>query len=161
MERENIEIREVKERESEKEKKDSFLEFFDREIDENGNEDANETLTKTKKKRGNIANLRPPIQKGEVRNPLGINNKKTELEKVIEKKVAIAVKKGETYLKLKAPHFARRVYRLSKEASTDGVKLEAAKTGLDRAGIGVQKSGAVAAVQINFGGEREEFRSQE
>ena len=60
------------------------------------------------------------------------------------------------YLTQQSQGAATRIVRLSKDAKTETVQLNANKDILDRANIGVNK-GPVAAVQINFGADREEF----
>ena len=60
------------------------------------------------------------------------------------------------YLTQQSQGAATRIVKLSKEAKTETVQLNANKDILDRANIGVNK-GPVAAVQINFGEDRIEF----
>ena len=52
---------------------------------------------------------------------------------------------------------ATRIVEISKKEENDMVKLNANKEILDRAGMGVKQFGAIAAVQINFDADREEF----
>ena len=60
------------------------------------------------------------------------------------------------YLRGEGYDAATRIVELSKSAKNETVKLNANKDILDRANIGV-RSGAVAAVQINFNEDREKY----
>ena len=64
------------------------------------------------------------------------------------------------YLQGEGYDAATRIVELSKTAKNETVKLNANKDILDRANIGVRQ-GAVAAVQINFQADREEFGGEE
>jgi hypothetical protein len=150
---------ETLQQERESEQKESDFESFEGEIGEieGGNKG------ESKKKRGNLEAIRPyQIKKGEIRNPLGA--RKTELEKVIDRKVKIAVAKADKLMKLQSPGATRRVLKIAKgetigEYGTKEMRtvLAANETILDRAGIVAPQGNVGVAVQINFKERGDEF----
>lgn len=117
-----------------------------------------------KKKRGNLWAIKPyQIKKGEIRNPNG--GRKSELEKIIDHKVKLAVRKADKIMKLQSPGATRRVLKIAKghtigEYAPEHMRtvLAANETILDRAGIVAPKGNVIVPVQINIGEDRQEFK---
>ena len=102
-----------------------------------------------------LANL-IPAKKGQILNPKGGKIKTLET-RIIERKVEKALTKANTLAKLQSPHALRRVVKISKGETLGAYSAEHMRTVLsaneavlNRAGVGVQKSGVGVAVQINF-----------